>query len=162
MDFVFDADAAVEADEIGAAAEEDVLAVVDDFVDAGMQVGGGAAAEVAAALDELHAIAGFGEGAGGAHAGYAAADDGDGAWDGLLWRCVQVFLVARFQSERDQKQILRCTYPDDLSRCGAPSCSAQDDTAIRRKRSRLMGRVVLRQGGPFRLPGFRASGRWGR
>ncbi len=74
----------VEADEIGAAAEEDVLAVVDDFVDAGMQIGGGAAAEVAAALDELHAVAGFGESAGGAHAGYAAADDGDGAWFELL------------------------------------------------------------------------------
>ena len=39
VDFLFDADAAVEADEVGAAAEEDVLAVVDDFVDAGMQVG---------------------------------------------------------------------------------------------------------------------------
>src|SRR6185437_659508 len=83
VDFVLDADAAIEADEVGAAAEEDVLAVVDDFVDAGMEVGGGASAEVAAALGELHAIAGFGEGAGSAHAGDAAADDGDGAGFGL-------------------------------------------------------------------------------
>ena len=78
MDAAENADAAVEGDEIGAAAEEDVLAVVDDFVDAGMQVGGGAPAEIAASLDELHPIAGLSEGACGAHAGYAAADDGDG------------------------------------------------------------------------------------
>ena len=83
VDFVLHADAVIEADEVCAAAEEDVLAVVDDFVDAGMQIGGGAAAEVATALDELHAIAGFSERAGGAHAGDAAADDGDGAGGGL-------------------------------------------------------------------------------
>ena len=53
-DLIENADAPVEADEIGAAAEEHVLAVVDDFVDAGMQVGARAPAEVAAALDELH------------------------------------------------------------------------------------------------------------
>ena len=55
-----------------------MLAVVDDFVDAGMQVGACAAAEIAAALDQLHAQAGLGKGAGRAHAGHAAADDGDG------------------------------------------------------------------------------------
>ena len=78
VNLLFDADAAVEADEIGAAAEEHVLAVVDDFVDAGMQIGRCAAAEIAATLDELHAIAGLGQGTGRAHAGHAAADHGDG------------------------------------------------------------------------------------
>ena len=63
--------------QIGAAAEEHVLAVVDDFVDAGMQIGAGAPAEIAAALDQLHAEAGLGQSAGRAHAGYAGADDGD-------------------------------------------------------------------------------------
>jgi hypothetical protein len=74
VDAVRDADAPVETDEIGAAAEEHVLAVVDDLVDAGMQVGAGASAEIAAALDELHAEPGLGQRAGRAHAGHAAAD----------------------------------------------------------------------------------------
>ena len=69
----------IEADEVGAAAEQHVLAVVDDFVDAGMQVRRGAATEIAATFDELHAEAGFGQRTSGAHAGDAAADDGDGA-----------------------------------------------------------------------------------
>jgi hypothetical protein len=91
MNLLFDADAAIEREEIGAAAEEDVLAVVDDFVDAGVEVGGGATSEVAAALDELHAIAGFGEGAGGAHACDSAADYGDGARGGLVGLALQGF-----------------------------------------------------------------------
>ena len=110
----------IEADEVGAAAEEDVLAVVDDFVDAGMQVGGGAAAEVAAALDELHAIAGFGEGAGSAHAGYAAADDGDGAWCVSLRCFVQTDLSGFVLIGEGQKQILRSAYPTNDSRSQGP------------------------------------------
>ena len=78
VNVVGDADAPVEADEIGAAAEEHVLAVVDDLVDAGMQIGAGAAAEVAAPFDEVHAESGFGKSAGRAHAGHAAADDDHG------------------------------------------------------------------------------------
>jgi hypothetical protein len=39
VNLLFDTDAAVERKEIGATAEEDMLAVVDDFVDAGVQVG---------------------------------------------------------------------------------------------------------------------------
>ncbi len=73
-----DADALVEADQIGAAAEEDVLAVVDDLVDAGMQVGAGAAAEVASLLDEMYLKSAPCNGAGGGHAGYASADDDHG------------------------------------------------------------------------------------
>src|SRR6185503_547125 len=94
MNLFFDTDAAVKGEKIGAAAEEDVLAVVDDFIDAGMQVGGGASAEVATAFDELHAIAGFGQCTRGAHAGDSAADDRDDKRDGLVWRFLQVSLRA--------------------------------------------------------------------
>jgi hypothetical protein len=78
VNLVRNAEMMVEADEIGAAAEERMLAVVDDFVDAGMEIGTGATTEVAAALDELHAEASLGESAGRAHAGDTCADDGDG------------------------------------------------------------------------------------
>ena len=77
-DGVEDAEAAVEVDEGGATADEDVLAVVDDLASAGMLVGGGAAAEVRAAFEEVHAVAGVGEGAGGGDSGESAPDDGDG------------------------------------------------------------------------------------
>jgi hypothetical protein len=43
-----------------------------------MQIRAGSAAQVAAALDKPHAQAGFGQSASRAHAGYAAADYGDG------------------------------------------------------------------------------------
>ena len=78
MDAFRDADAPVKADEIGAAAEEHVLAVVDDLAHAGMQVGAGPSAQVTAPLDQLHAQASLGQRAGRAHAGHAAADHGDG------------------------------------------------------------------------------------
>ena len=83
MNLLFDADAAIERQQIRTAPEENMLTVVDHFVDAGMQVGGGRPAEVAAAFDKLHAIAGFREGAGCAHTRNAAADNGDGARVGL-------------------------------------------------------------------------------
>jgi hypothetical protein len=95
----------VEADEVGAASEEDVLTVVDDFVDAGMQIGRSAAAEIAAALDELHAVAGFCEGAGRGHAGYAATDDGD-ALSLEFWRLLQLSSGIRYA------KVPKCTFLD--------------------------------------------------
>ena len=77
MNLIVDADALIEADEIGAAAEEHVLAIVDDFIDAGMQIGTCATAEVAPPLNKIDAQPGFSQRAGGTHAGYAPADDGD-------------------------------------------------------------------------------------
>jgi hypothetical protein len=77
VDLVLDPDATVEGDEVGTATEEHMLTVVDDFVDSGMKVGGGAAAEVAAAFNEMHSIAALGECAGSAHAGDAATYDCD-------------------------------------------------------------------------------------
>ena len=59
-DFVFDADGFVEREQIGAGAEEDVLAVVHDFAGAGMFVGRSAAAEVGAALEDGDAEAAAG------------------------------------------------------------------------------------------------------
>ncbi len=43
-----------------------------------MLVGGGAAAEIGAALEKLDAIAGIGKGAGSGDAGESTTDDGDG------------------------------------------------------------------------------------
>ena len=63
-DFVFHADAAVELDEVGADAEEDMLAIIDDFTGSGMLVGRSATAEVRAALEEGDAETGVGKGAG--------------------------------------------------------------------------------------------------
>jgi len=80
-DLVGDTDAVVELNEVGADAEQDVLAVVDDFAGAGMLVGGGASPEVGAAFEESDAEAGVGEGAGSCESGEAAAGDGYG---GLL------------------------------------------------------------------------------
>jgi hypothetical protein len=90
VDFLVDADAAAEGNEIGAATEEDVLAVIDDFVDAGMEIGTGTAAEIAAAFNEMHAETGFSEGAGGAHAGDTAANDDCGFFFGLRHRVSSV------------------------------------------------------------------------
>jgi hypothetical protein len=74
VNLLLDSNPPVEADQIGAAAEEHVLAVVDDFIDAGMTVGAGPTAEVAAPLDELDAKTGLGQRTGSAHAGHASAD----------------------------------------------------------------------------------------
>jgi hypothetical protein len=68
-DFIFDADAAVELDEVAADAEEDVLAVVHYFAGAGVLVGGSASTEVGAALEESDAETRVGQGAGGGEAG---------------------------------------------------------------------------------------------
>ena len=90
-DFVFHADAAVELDEVGADAEEHVLAVIYDFASTGMLVGRCATAEIGTALEKCHAEAGIGEGAGGGETGEAASGDGyGGLWGALrhsgLWR----------------------------------------------------------------------------
>ena len=79
MNAVCNADALIEADKICAAAEEHVLAVVDDLVDAGMQIGAGTAAEIGAALDEMDLETALGKSACSGKAGDAGADDGDGS-----------------------------------------------------------------------------------
>ena len=76
-DAVGDPDAPVEAGKVGAAAEEHVLAIVDDFADTRMEMGRGPSAEVGTPLDQLDAQPGFGQGAGGAHAGNPPAHNGD-------------------------------------------------------------------------------------
>ena len=78
MDLFRHADPLVKADEIGAAAEQHVLTIVDDLVDPGMKIGGRASAEGPAPLQKLHAEPGLRQRAGSAHARYTAADDCDG------------------------------------------------------------------------------------
>jgi hypothetical protein len=76
-DLVGDSNAVVELHQIGAEAEEDVLAIVHDFAGAGMLPGGGAASEERALLEEGDAETRVGEGAGGGKSGEAASGDGD-------------------------------------------------------------------------------------
>ncbi len=84
-----------EVDEVGAAAEQDVLGV-DDFVEGGVGVGVGAAADEGLALEERDAGAGAGESDGGGEAGGSCTEDKDvwgelvnhpvGHWRSLAWR----------------------------------------------------------------------------
>jgi hypothetical protein len=67
-------DAAIETHEIRATAEEHVLAVVDDLIDAWVTVRACAPAKVAAAFDEFDVQAGLGEGTRGTHAGHTTAN----------------------------------------------------------------------------------------
>src|SRR5689334_22688467 len=67
-------------DEIGAAAEEDVLAIVHNFAGAGMFIGGGASAHVGAALKESDLNSDMGERAACGEAGETTADDSDIQW----------------------------------------------------------------------------------
>ena len=74
VDFVLDSEAAVEVEQVDAAAQEDVLAVIDDF-GIGEGVRGGATAEERAGFEEFHGGAGAAQGRGGGEAGKATADD---------------------------------------------------------------------------------------
>jgi hypothetical protein len=56
-----------------------MLAVVDDFSNARVQVGGGAPAQIVSPFDQRYAKARFSESAGCAHACHAAAYNGHGA-----------------------------------------------------------------------------------
>src|ERR1700723_430641 len=76
-DFVFHPDTAIELDKIGADAEEDMLAVVDDFAGSWMLVGRCASAEIRPALKERDAKAGIGERAGGGESSQTPAGYGD-------------------------------------------------------------------------------------
>jgi hypothetical protein len=51
MNAISNADAAIEADEIGAAAEKNVLAVIDNFVDPRVQIRASPSAKIPAPLD---------------------------------------------------------------------------------------------------------------
>ena len=73
---LLDAEPAVEVDEVGAAAQQHMLAVVDNLAGAGKLVGRGAAAEIGTPLEELDVIAGVGQRAAGREARESAADDG--------------------------------------------------------------------------------------
>ncbi len=72
-----DSDAFVEFNQVRAEAEENVLAVVDDFSGAGMFVRRSATAEEGALLKESDVEACVGEGAGGGESGESASGDGD-------------------------------------------------------------------------------------
>ena len=74
---ISDSDVLVELDQVGADAEQDVLAIVDDFSGAGMFVGRGTAAEEGALLEDRHPKPGVGQGARGSESGETASGDGD-------------------------------------------------------------------------------------
>ena len=75
VDLIVNANAFVESDEVGAAAEENMLTVVNDFVDARMQIGAGAPAQIAATFDKLYVKTCFSQRTGSAHAGDTTSDD---------------------------------------------------------------------------------------
>ena len=77
MNAIRHADAPVEANQVCAAAEQDVLTVIDDLIYAGMQIGRSATTQVSAPLDKVHAKTSFGKCACSAHAGYATTNNGD-------------------------------------------------------------------------------------
>jgi hypothetical protein len=72
-----DADVLVELNQVCADAEQDVLAVVDNFSSAGMLVGRCATAEERALLKERDPKPRVRQGAGGGESGEAASGDGD-------------------------------------------------------------------------------------
>ena len=67
----------VESNEVGAAAEENVLAVIDVLVDTWMEVRTGASTEIVAPLDEVDAVACFNQRASGRKTGDTTAQYGD-------------------------------------------------------------------------------------
>src|SRR5260221_8790205 len=70
--FVLHSRAPVEIEQVGAAAEQHMLAIVDNFAGTGMLIRRGAPAEIRAALKKGHAKTRFGEGAPGGEAGQSA------------------------------------------------------------------------------------------
>ena len=76
-DLVGNANSFVELNQICAHAEEDMLAVVDDFSCAGMLVRRGAPAEERTLLKQRNAEAVIGKGASGGESGETASDDSD-------------------------------------------------------------------------------------
>jgi hypothetical protein len=94
MNSICDADAPIEANQIRTTTEQHVLAVIDNFVDARVQIRRCASAKIASTLDELHAVTGLGQRASRTHSGNATTDDGDGAWGvfRIVWLDVQPHL----------------------------------------------------------------------
>jgi ectoine hydroxylase-related dioxygenase (phytanoyl-CoA dioxygenase family) len=74
VDLFLDPDAPVEADQIRAAAEEHVLAVVDDLIDAWMAIRACPATKIAPPLNEGHLESAVCKTTGSAHSGHASAD----------------------------------------------------------------------------------------
>src|SRR5258708_36371931 len=77
LDFFLPAQLLIEMNQIGAASQKDVLAVVHDLAGAGVFVGGGSSAHVRAAFEEGYVATRVGKGAPGREACEASADDGD-------------------------------------------------------------------------------------
>lgn len=83
---LIDLDGATEVKEVGAAAEGDVLAVVDPFAGLTIEEGTGATAETGTGFEESDGTAARSEGGGGGETGESAADDDDvGVRCGFAW-----------------------------------------------------------------------------
>ena len=97
MNAICDADAPIEANQIRTATEQHVLAVIDNFVDARVQIRRCAPTEITSTLDDLHAVAGLGQRTSRTHPGDAATDDSDGARSAsrIVWRNVQPHLLRK-------------------------------------------------------------------
>src|SRR5262249_28128278 len=78
LNFAADTQELIKVREIGTAAEQQMLAVVDNFSGPGMLVGGGAAAEVRAALEQRDPESDVGQRAARSETSQAATDDSHG------------------------------------------------------------------------------------
>src|ERR1700687_854245 len=75
--FFLNSGAPIEIEQVGAAAEQHMLAIVNNFAGTGMLIRRRAPAEIRATLKEGHAKPGFGEGASGREARQPASSDSD-------------------------------------------------------------------------------------
>lgn len=77
MNLALNADAPIEANQVCAATKQNMLAIIDDFIHAGMQIRRGTPAKISAPFDKLHAKSSLGQRTCRAHACHTAANDGD-------------------------------------------------------------------------------------
>src|SRR5262249_10325205 len=76
-DVILDAQPVIELDQVGTASQQDMLAVIDDFVGSGKLVGRSPSAKIGTALEQRHVKTAVGECAAGSKSGESAACDGN-------------------------------------------------------------------------------------
>src|SRR5690606_23849427 len=77
LDVILDAQSAIEMDQVGAAAQQDMLAVVEQPAGGGVLKAGRPPPQQLAALDQRDIKTGVHEGSAGGNTGQAGTDDGD-------------------------------------------------------------------------------------
>src|SRR5579871_758734 len=112
---LLDAQPVVEIDQVGAAAEQHVLAVVDHLSCARQFVGGGTAAEERPAFEQLDEITGIGQSATGRQSCESAANDRYGAFGHTGARAARRILVSIAHRNRSQPFTMTASFSAGLS-----------------------------------------------